>query len=133
MELAVTTATDTDNPVLGDFYVGSDGKEKLITNLADQVAQRLYVRFEFFRGEWFLDLRLGLPYFDQILIKGQDDQVMRSFFSQTISQDPGVASIKSLSIDTERGTRVATVTFVAQLIDGSSLDSSNYPPFLVTP
>jgi hypothetical protein len=133
VELAVTLTPDVDNPDVGDLYLTPQGQEFLRTSLGAEVAQRLTVRLQFFRGEWFLDLRQGVPYYQVVLRKGVSDQVLRAVFSQVILGTAGVASLSSLTFSLNKLTRVMTMVFVARLTDGTVFSSADYGPFVVTP
>lgn len=130
MLLAVTTVADVNNPVLGDRYLDPAGREVVRAVLADMVHQRLHVRFNFFKSEWFLDTRKGLPYFSHILTK-PDLRVVRSIFTQTIVTTSGVASLRRLDLRVDRARRALYPSFEANLQDGSVYDSRKYTPFIV--
>ena len=51
----------------GDLDFSSGGLELL--EGVDEIVQKLDTRLQFFLGEWFLDQRLGIPYYEDILIK----------------------------------------------------------------
>lgn len=130
MELGVTLAADLVNPVVGDLALTDQGTEVVKTVLADEVAQRLAVRLQFFKGEWFLDLREGMPYFERVLVKGPIRELTYAVFRQAIQETEGVASVADLQL--ERGeNRTLAVTFTAALSDGSVLRSGDYPAFVV--
>jgi len=130
MELAVTLTETVANPIVGDLYLGDDGNEVVHTDLALEVVQRLNVRFLFFKGEWFLNLDSGTPWFQSLLVKGPSDAVIRSVIGQVITGTEGVATLVSLSYSISRA-RHLSVTFKAKLNDGSVLDSRDFQPFVV--
>lgn len=131
MELAVTLVPDAFNPTVGDLLLDTAGKEVVRTTTAAKVAQRLTVKFQFFRGEWFLDTRQGVPYYQVLLRKGVSDAVVRAVFSQVILGDPDVESLTTFDITRNKATRKADVTFTAALRDGTVLTSADFAPFLV--
>lgn len=130
MELKVVLAPDLNNPDAGDLYLGDDGDARSITDLGEEVAQRLTVRFNFFLGEWFLDQTEGTPWFQRVLVKAPSDRVIRLVLSSVISGCEGVASLTQLSYSISRE-RLLSVSFKAVLADGSTFDSSKYAPFKV--
>lgn len=83
------------------------------------VMQRIRIRFRFFLGEWFLDTRLGVPYYRDILIKNPDSILISFIFRQVLLSTPGVASVASFSASLDRPTRFLTVDFEATLEDGT--------------
>lgn len=72
-------------------------------------AQRLRVRLQFFFREWFLDLRQGVPYFEVILVKNPDLNLVRSIFRRVILQTPGALSIAKFQTDMDRASRTFTL------------------------
>lgn len=90
----------------------------------DAIVQHLTIRFQFFKGEWDYDRRVGIPYLTDILIKNPSVADVRNIFSQTILTTPGIAEIQELSLDIDPTTRVGTVDFVAVKDDGGILDFS---------
>lgn len=130
MELLLTASVDADNPVEGDLHL-EHGDLVWTTDLAVEVAQRLRVRFRFFRGEWFLDLREGTPWYQEILGKGASDATIRAIFSNVIRTCPGVSSLVSISFEMDRSERELVLDFEAKLEDGSTFKASKFGPFIV--
>lgn len=130
--LAVTRSATASNPNMGDIELSPTGSFFLREDLAEQVDQRLRVRFRFFKGEWFLNLDAGMPYFQFILVKGQSEQVLRSIFTQAIQGVGGVEEVLEVTPVVDRRYRTLTVTFRAKLSDGSIYASANYAPFVIT-
>jgi len=92
-----------------DIDVSSGDLEILGT--VDSIAQNLRIRLQFFLGEWFLDRRLGVPYYQQILVKNPGTNLVRSVFRKAITTTPGVISLDALETDYEGTTRTLTVAF----------------------
>lgn len=70
------------------------------------VAQKLKIKLLTFRGEWFLDQTLGLPYFQQILQRGVSKLTIDTIFQEAILSEPDVLEIVEFNsiIDTETRT-----------------------------
>lgn len=60
--------------------------------------QRLQARLRTFKGEWFLDTRRGLPYFDWKQQKDLDLSVVQSVLRRLIATTPGVLSVQNLDV-----------------------------------
>lgn len=91
----------------------------------DALLQHLAIRLRFFLGEWFLDLRVGIPYFESILLKNPNLITVQSVFREAILETPGVASISRFDLDVNASTRVLTLEFtVIKTADGQPLDFS---------
>jgi hypothetical protein len=131
MELACVTTTDLNNPDVGDLRLSDLGDIVLLTALAAEVSQRLTVRLNFFRGEWFLDQREGTPYYETILVKSPSDRIIRAVFGQVIRGTEGVAALEKFSYVINSRTRSLSINFQAKLVDGSTLRSTDFQPFVV--
>jgi len=89
-------------------------------------------RFQMFLGEWFLDLREGVSYYRDILIKAPDEAVVRSIFRDVILNTQDIASVRSLTIQIDAATRTLQADFVAVFSDGTVFDTSRLDePFIV--
>lgn len=97
----------------------------------DAIAQRIRARLRFFLGEWFLDTRQGMPYFQRILKKHPRMPVVNALFRKAIRTTPGVKSVDSLTVKiAHRNARVGSVDFRATLDDGLILTATD-EPFIV--
>lgn len=110
MDLALTSGHDLE--------IGTDGDLSILTGL-DSIAQHLKIGLLFFRGEYFLDLRIGVPYFEQILRKAPDLNVVRSILREAILKTDGVLGVSGLTLGYDGVTRVLSVTFEAATTEGT--------------
>jgi hypothetical protein len=83
----------------------------------EQIRQAIQSRFRMFLGEWFLDLREGVPYFQDILIKSPDEQVIRSVFRRVLQTTPGVLEITLFELIRNREERELRFRFEC-LVEG---------------
>lgn len=121
---------DADNPVEGDLAL-SGGTLVFTTDFSTEVAQRIRGRLRMFLGEWFLDQRLGLPYFQRVLVKNPSLRILRAIFGAVIQNTAGVQSVDSLTPSIDVRTRTLSLDFTCTLEDGSALRSKAYGPFIV--
>jgi len=110
------------DPVDRDLLV-EDNKLVIIDGDA-AIVQHLLIRFNFFLGEWKLDTEIGIPYFQEILIKNPDSVAVRNVFREVILGTPGIASLARFDLEIEAVTRELGLTFTAVKDDGSLLDFS---------
>ena len=115
---------------MADLALDTDG-DLLIANNAvvlvegdDAIVQQLRIRFRFFLGEWFLDIRQGTPYYEEILIKNPDLSRVNGIFKQVILSTPGIASLEEFDLNFDGAERLLTVTFLARKTDGEILEFS---------
>lgn len=92
----------------GDMTFGQGSSNYLIDEPAT-VAQIIGTRLKLFQGEWFLNLRTGIPYLQQIVGRGTlplADLILRN----AMASSPGVVSIGDYSSTLTRNSRTFTVT-----------------------
>lgn len=100
----------------GDLEIERDSL--VLIDGVDAVAQDLLLRLRFFKGEWFLDTRLGMPYFQKLLGVKPNASVVKNIFRTAIQNTPGVLTINDLSVDYNGQTRAVRVGFRVQAEDG---------------
>lgn len=110
---------DADNPVAGDLFINQTGQLVLVDG-PDAVAQHLRGRLRIFLGEWFLDERVGFPYFRDVFIKNPNHASILSSLRRTITGTPGISSVDELTMAVDASRR-AVVSFRARLSDGGEL------------
>jgi hypothetical protein len=98
---------------------------------APAIAQRLQVRLRFFKREWFLDQRQGMPYFEAILIKNPDVTLVQSLFRRAILSTPGVLSIVKLRTSLNAAERVFTITPLEILLTGGVIFRAQPDEFII--
>jgi hypothetical protein len=74
-----------------------DGDLQLINGIY-YVKQQIKRNLQFFLGELFIDLTVGLPYFQKILIKNPNKLDVVNYIKRTILLTEGVKSIESFDI-----------------------------------
>lgn len=89
--------------------------------IADNIPQHIKQRLLTILGEWFLDLSIGLPWFDEILGKHQDLSQVEALIKTCITETPGVSELVSFSVEgSETQERTANIQFSVRLTDGST-------------
>lgn len=95
----------------GDLDIGADDLQ-LISG-PEAVSQHLRIRLRLFKGEWFLDTRIGVPYFQRLLGAKTSGAAVKALFRKAILGTPGVKGVTALAIDYDNPTRRLTVRFDA--------------------
>lgn len=96
------------------------GGSSVIVEGIEQVRQRIAARLKFFVGEWFLDLRQGVPYYRDVLVKNPNLPLIRSLFRRVILGTPGVLSVAKLDVEVDQASRTGQITFEA-VCDGGTI------------
>ena len=114
---------------MADLALTEDGDLKITDNALtivdgdEALRQHLAIRLRFFLGEWFLDNRIGIPYFDDVLIKNPNLVLVRGILRSAISTTPGVESIERFEFEFDGATRKMELDFtVRKTADGGLLD-----------
>ena len=84
----------------------------------DAIRQELDIALQFFQGDWFLDTRWGIPYYERLLGKKPKLNVIKDLFRDAILKVNGVSSILDLNLEFSAATRVLQVSFRAGTIEG---------------
>lgn len=99
---------DTHDLVLEDFDLA------LVEGLA-RVRQQLAIRLQFFRGEWFLDLDFGVPWFQEVLgVKPPPVSHAELLIRDQVLSTPDVEELEELGVDYVGESRALTVELRAK-------------------
>lgn len=77
----------------------------------EAVAQEVRIGVRFFLGEWFLDTRIGIPYFTDIFRKNPNLGLIRDIFRRAIESVPGVLAVTDITLDFDAPTRKLSLNF----------------------
>jgi hypothetical protein len=97
----------------GDLAINEASRSFVMIEGVHQVRQRLSSRLKFFLGEWFLDLRQGVPYLRDVFRKNPSAPVIRSLLRRVIIGTPGVISLHRFDLTIDPKTRRAGFNFEA--------------------
>ena len=109
---------------MSSFALDIDGDLELVDNSfrlnsgVEAIAQHLKVKFQLFLGEWFLDTTLGVPYYQDILIKKPSFVVVQEILKNVILETAGVLELESFDINFDSTIRTFSLEFKAQTDDG---------------
>lgn len=110
----------------GDIVIDSD--LRWATGLP-AIAQGIRIQLQLVKGEWFLDLDDGVPYYEregvtsaEALLGGRFNQARATAaFRAAILRAPGVNTITSLAVAFDGSTRQLTVTWAVRTTFGDTL------------
>jgi hypothetical protein len=111
----------------GDIAISADGRTSLASGLTAAV-QGARARMGLIRGEWFLDLSVGVPYLERdgvtasaaLLGQVYDPVKVRTEMRKAILSTPGVIEIILLTVELDPTTRAVTVTWRAKTLFGDT-------------
>ena len=95
-----------------------NGNRISVNQDAEQVAQKVKTKLLFYQGEWFLDITVGVPYFQQVFVKPALIGTIESLIKSQIINTDGVSKLTSFSSNFDKSTRKMSVSFSALTIYG---------------
>ncbi len=98
--------------------IAIENNDIVLITAVDEVRQRLLENLRTFKGEWFLDLELGIPYYQDILKKNIDLNVIETILKDAILDSPGVLELLDFSLDLDDSTRQLDVNFTVRASEG---------------
>lgn len=111
------------DPSSNDLAVDPTTSNLRITSTwAEETSQRIQCALGVYRGEWWLDPSLGLPYFQDILTKAADTGRIRGLLLTAIRAVMGVSEVLEINLNFEASTRVLSVTFTVLLTTGEVIN-----------
>src|SRR6185503_8634444 len=108
-----------------DFSKGLQHTPDLVT----YVLQKLGENFNFWQGEWFLDLRKGIPYFKYVIGQKFDRFLLQTLFRRAAARTHGVGSVEALTLAFNGPTRELVVQLRARTTEGEEIAPAE--PFIV--
>lgn len=85
----------------------ASGNIKIITGL-ESLAENIDQRLKLFKGKYFLDTTVGVPYLQDILIKPVDPGLVASILNAEILKESEVTGIGEVETDLDPNTREFT-------------------------
>ena len=86
---------------------------------ADRILQKIVITLNMWLKDWFLDQRLGVPYVETIFVKQTRKSTIESIIRTQIMSVVGVRQILDFSLATDPATRLLTINFVADTVEGT--------------
>jgi len=99
-----------------DIYIDS-GDLPMVTGI-EETRQLVGQVLRSSLGDWFLDLEIGLPYYQTIFQKATSIADIEGIFIDRIAGVPGILNISKFDIDYEPSTRLLNIVFTAKTTDG---------------
>ncbi len=108
--------------------LSTDATDLLLVDQADGIRQHLAQRLKTFMGEWFLDLRVGVPYLQQVMVKNPDPVILDSVFKAEIINTPGIVELLEFDLAINAGTRELKLFFKAVADTGAVITYNEVLP-----
>ena len=124
------------DPESHDLALDAGGRLEYVTDDTQEdadeaTAQEIKTRLLFFKGESFTDAREGVPYYQEILIKGVQPARVKAIVRRVIQSHPAIVDVPVCELVLDRATRRAAVTWEARTVEGRIVRSADYPALVV--
>ena len=108
-----------------DVLLGVDGDLYLRDGdivLTESVSQAIKIRLRWFYGEWKFNTTYGLPYYEEVFIKGYNLGIVERRIKEQILAVEEVKAITYIKLDVNTQTRELKVIYTVQLTNGELLE-----------
>lgn len=102
----------------GDVAFSKGGM--VTTSGLDYTAQLIENRLKTLYGEWELNKTIGIPWFQDLLRKNYNPNLIYQWIHRTITETPNVTGVRELIIAVEHRERKLLISFVAATIYGET-------------
>lgn len=103
---------------INNDIIYESGKFKTVENAAETV-QYIRSKLLLYKGEWFLNINAGIPYFQEIFTRPVNLANIESIFKSTILNTPNINKLVEFSMDYKKSpNRKLTITFSAETTYG---------------
>lgn len=89
-------------------------RDIFIIDNAERVAQQIVIQLRFWYGEWFLDVKDGVPYLERVLVKNPNLNHIRQIFREAIEKVPDVVKVDYVELYYDEPNRSLSVSYSAQ-------------------
>jgi hypothetical protein len=101
-----------------------NGNLKFTSNDGEYISQKIENLLLFFQGEWWLNEDLGLPYYESILVKNPDFNLISTIFKEEILTIEEVETIEKFEVDYDNSLRKLTIFFAVKTTSGDTIEGS---------
>jgi hypothetical protein len=101
----------------GDLVI--ENGDLVLTTGQEAIKQHILQRLKSYRGEWFLNIEDGVPYFQDILKKNPNPRAVDGALKVAIVETPGVTELTSFDLKYDTLTRGLKLSFSCNTISGS--------------
>ena len=110
------------DPITNDLVFDDNGDLTLIDG-TERIVQQCRIRLRTFRGEWFADRRVGMPYYQRMLgVKPLSQAVVVAAIREQVLAVQDVRDVYDVTFVYDPSDRSATVTFRAVSDNGEAIN-----------
>lgn len=88
----------------------------------EAITQELRIALRFVRGEWALNVLVGIPYYTEVFIKNPSLAAIATLFTRAIRSVPGIIEVPELTPTFDNSTRQLAIDFSAKAQNGGVIE-----------
>lgn len=121
-DIKLVTAKDS------EFYHDLDLTNQEMTLVEDEVdspaaiAQEMRIAMQFGRGEWDLNVLIGIPFRTEVFIKNPSLAAISVLFTRAARSVPGIIEVPHIEVSLDRDTRILTTEYEARAQNGGTIE-----------
>ena len=93
-----------------------------LTDAKQGTIQKIKQKLKFIKGEYFLNEDLGIPYYENILVKNPDLALIESIYIRALQEIEEITEIESFNLNFDPQTRNLSVNFEVRDSDNNSIN-----------
>jgi len=97
-----------------------NGVSPVVSEARQDLAQRLKIRLLTFKGEYFLNLDTGVPYYQSVVGKQRSKAAVDAIFQEQILSEPDALEITQFESSINSATRQYSLTFRVRTDSGTT-------------
>lgn len=108
----------SDNAIATSMDLDLRNNKLQLIDDTDAIAQKLRIGLRIFRGEFFADRDVGIPYYEKILVKNPRLGEVQAIFKKAILSCEGVISVENMTTRYFAAERRLDISFYAKMQSG---------------
>jgi hypothetical protein len=105
----------------GNKFIIEDHRWRFTETRLEYISQKIRHTISIFRGEWFMDRKIGIPYIpEEDIEKDMHRRMIETAIQVRIGEINGVDKFLSFSSSLDKATRILTVAFTVQIDTGET-------------
>ena len=110
-----------------DVLLDADGDLRLDSSrdivLGESLVQKINIRLRWFKGEWPFDETQGTDWFDTVIVKNPDFDLIEQMVEQILYSFDEIANVETVSIEADSVKRSASITWKAVTKEAETIES----------
>lgn len=111
------------DPETNDIVLDDNFNLRITTTDAEELSQLITTRLQTYSGEAFSNRAIGIPYFEQVLIKNPNLPLIRSIIAAEVASIPGVRDVLRVDLTLDKLNRKLNGTIEVRSTAGEVVET----------